>query len=211
MEVVVGASTIRPGEKNGKADALSHRLDPALEEGSDTPISIFKPGHLAAAERTNQLLVQILGQNGKVPTRGTDFAAGYELHSAEKITLKAKTRQAISTEIAILVPSGTCGRIAPRLGLALKHSMVIGAGVVDEDYRGPIKVILINHGNGDFVVKVEDRIVQLMLECIVLLDTEMVNSLPESTRGDKGFGRTGVSVVHPMVMAISIINVTAPR
>ena len=99
--------TYRPGEKNGKADALSRRTDPALVGGSNTAISIFKPGQLAAVERTNQLLVQILGQNGKVPTRGTEFAAGYDLYSAEEITLKAKTSQAISTEIAILVLSGT--------------------------------------------------------------------------------------------------------
>ena len=198
--------TYRPGEKNGKADALSRRTDPALEGGSDTPISMFKPGQLAAVERTNQLLVQILGQNGKVPTRSTEFAAGYDLYSAEEVTLKAKTRQAVSTEIAILVPSGTYGRIAPRSGLALNNSIEIGAGVVDEDYRGPIKVILINHGKDDFIVKVGDRIAQLVLECIVTPDTEMVNSLPESKKGDQGFGSTGVSVVHPRVMAISVIK-----
>ena len=150
--------TYRPGEKNGKADALSHRTDPALEGGSDTPISMFQPGQLAAVERTNQLLVQLLGQNGKVPTRRTEFTAGYDLYSAEKVTLKAKTRQAISTKIAIVVSSGTYGRITPRSGLALKHSIDIGAGVFDEDYRGPIKVIFINHGKDDFVGKVGDRI-----------------------------------------------------
>ena len=128
------------------------------------------------------------------------------LYSAEEITLKSKTRQAVSTEIAILVPSGIYSRIAPRSGLALKHSIDIGAGVVDEDYRGSIKVILINHGKDDLVVKIGDRIAQLVLECIVTPDTEMVNSLPGSTRGDKGFGRTGVSVVHPRVMAISVIK-----
>ena len=131
---------------------------------------MFKPGQLAAVERTNHLLVQLLGQNGKVPTRGTEFAAGYDLYSAEEITLKAKTIQAVSSEIAILVPSGTYGRIAPRSGLALKHSIDIGAGVVDEDYRSPIKVILINYSKDDFVVKVGDRIAQLVLECIVTPD-----------------------------------------
>ena len=185
---------------------LSRRTDPALEGGSNTTISMFKPGQLAAVERTNQLLVQILGQNGEVPTGGTEFAAGYDLYSVEEITLKAKTRQVISTEIAIVVPSGTYSHIAPRSGLALKHSIDIGAGVVDEDYGGPIKVILINHGKDDFVVKVGDRIAQLVLECIVTPDTQMVNSLPESMRGDKGFGSTRVSVVHPRVMAISVIK-----
>ena len=124
----------------------------------------------------------------------------------KRLPEKAQTRQAISTEIAILVPSGPYGRIAPRSGLALKHSIDIAAGVVDEDNRGPIKVIFINHGEDDFVVKAGDRIAQLVLECIVTPGTEMVNSLPESMRGDKGFGSTGVSVVHPRVMAISIIK-----
>ena len=87
--------TYRPGKKNSKADALSRRTDPAREVGSDTPLSMFKPPQLAAVERTNQLLVQILGQNGKVPTRGTEFVAGYDLYSTEEITLKAKTRQAV--------------------------------------------------------------------------------------------------------------------
>ena len=167
---------------------------------------MFKPGQLVAVERTNQLLVQILGQDGKVPTQGTEFATGYDLYSAEQITLKAKTRQAISTEIAILVPSGTYGRIVPRSGLALKHSIDMGAGVVDEDYRGPIKVVLINHSKDNFVVKVGDRIAQLVLECIVTPDTEMVNSLPESMKGDKGFRSTGISVVYPRVMGISVIK-----
>ena len=116
---------------------------------------MFKPRQLAPVERTNKLLVQILGQNVKVSTQGTEFAAGYDLYSSEEVTLKAKTRLAISIEIAILVPSGTYERIAPRSGLALKHSIDIGAGVVDEDYRGPIKVILINHGKDDFIVKSE--------------------------------------------------------
>ena len=77
---------------------------------------------------------------------------------------------------------------------------------MDEDYRGPIKVIFINHSKDDFLVKIGDRIGQLVLECIVTPDTEMVNSLPESTRGDTGFGSTGVSVVQPRVMAISVIK-----
>ena len=181
-------------------------MDPALGGGSNTPISMFKPGQLVPVKRTNQLLVQILEQNGKVSTQGTEFVAGYDLYSAKKVTLKAKTRQAVSTNIAMLVPSGTYRRITPRSGLAPKHSIDIGAGVVDEDYYGPIKVILINHDKDDFVVKVGDRIAQLVLECIVTPDTEMVNSLPESKKGDQGFGSTGVSVVHPRVMAISVIK-----
>ena len=94
---------------------------------------MFKTRQLAVIERTNQLLVPILGQNGKIPTGGIEFAAGYDLCSSEEITMKAKTRQAISTKIVILVPSGTHGRIAPLSGLTRQHSIDIGAGVLDED------------------------------------------------------------------------------
>ena len=78
------------GEKNGEADALSRRTDPALEGGSDTSISMFKAEQLEAIESTNQLLVQIVGQSGKVPTWGTEFVASYDLHSTEEITWRLK-------------------------------------------------------------------------------------------------------------------------
>ena len=150
--------TCCPCEKNCKADVLVCRTDPTLEGGSDSQISIFKPGQLVAVVRTNQLFIQILEQNSKVPTQGTEFAAGYDLYSAEEIILKAKTKQTISTEIAVLVPSGTYGRTDPRSELARKHSIDTGAGGVDEHHLDPIKAILINHGKDDFVVKVRDRI-----------------------------------------------------
>ena len=167
---------------------------------------MFKPGQLAPKERTNQLVVLILGHNGKVPTRGIEFGAGYDLYRAEEITLKPKSRQAIFTEIAILVPLGPYGHIAPTSGLALKHAIDIVAGVINEDYSGPIKVILINHRKDDFVVNIGDTIAQLGLKCIITPDTEIVNLLPGSTRSDKGFGSTGVSDVNLRVMAISVIK-----
>ena len=126
--------TYRPGDKNGKADALSRRTDPEFEGGSAPQISVFKPGQLAQIQRDNHLLVQLLSQNARVPTRGTVEAAGYDLYSAEHTVIPPHSRAKVSTEISILVTPGTYGRIAPRSGLAMKHSIDIAAGVLDADY-----------------------------------------------------------------------------
>ena len=150
--------TYRPGDKNSKADALSRRTDPKLEGGSAPQISMFKPGQLAQIQRDNRLLVQLLSQNATVPTRGTAEAAGYDLYSTEHTVIPPHSRVKVSTEISILVTSGTYGRIAPRSGLAMKHSIDIAAGVLDADYRGPVIVGLVNNSSIPFEVNVGDRI-----------------------------------------------------
>jgi dUTP pyrophosphatase len=83
------------------------------------------------------------------------------------------------------------GRIAPRSGLAAKHSIQTGAGVIDADYRGQVKVLLFNHGENDFEVKEGDRIAQLVLERIYTPEVVAVEELEESVRGAGGFGSTG--------------------
>lgn len=83
------------------------------------------------------------------------------------------------------------GRIAPRSGLAAKHSIDTGAGVIDADYRGPVKVILFNFSDKDFEVKTGDRIAQLILERIYNPEVVVVEKLQESVRGSGGFGSTG--------------------
>jgi len=87
----------------------------------------------------------------------------------------------------------TDGRIAPRSGLAAKHSIQTGAGVIDADYRGQVKVLLFNHGENDFEVKEGDRIAQLVLERIYTPEVVAVEELEESVRGAGGFGSTGQS------------------
>lgn len=86
-----------------------------------------------------------------LPTRGSALAAGYDLYSSETLTLPARGgRKVVQTGIRIKVPSGTYGRVAPRSGLAVKHGIDVGAGVVDEDYRGLLGVLLFNFGEEDF-------------------------------------------------------------
>lgn len=82
--------------------------------------------------------------------------------------------------------------VAPRSGLAWKHSIDVGAGVIDADYRGPLGVILFNHSDVDFEVKVGDRIAQLIIEKIMTPDVLEVDDLDSTTRGTGGFGSTGV-------------------
>src|SRR5437588_6061401 len=109
----------------------------------------------------------------------------------ELTTIPPNERMAISTGIAIATPPGTYARIAPRSGLAAKHSIEIGAGVIDQDYRGEIKVILINHSKYPYQVRPGDRIAQLILEKILLATPRKTEALDETTRGNRGFGSTG--------------------
>ncbi|GAA5934272.1 hypothetical protein JCM10213_003748 [Rhodosporidiobolus nylandii] len=146
------------------------------------------PSLTAAA---SSFLVQRLSEAAKLPVRGSALAAGYDLSSAEAKTVPAQGKALISTGLAIAVPEGTYGRIAPRSGLASKHMIDTGAGVIDADYRGEVKVLLFNHAKEDFQVNAGDRIAQLILERIVTPEPQEVASLGDTVRGAGGFGSTG--------------------
>lgn len=103
----------------------------------------------------------------------------------------ANGKAIVKTDLAIAIPENTYARIAPRSGLAVKHFIDVGAGVVDYDYRGNVGVVLFNHSDVDFTVKQSDRIAQLILENISMVPVEEVSELPSSERGDGGFGSTG--------------------
>jgi dUTP pyrophosphatase len=132
-----------------------------------------------------------LSETAQVPTRGSKLAAGYDLKSAYKVTVPARGSALVKTDIQIQLPTGTYGRVAPRSGLALKNKIDVGAGVIDEDYRGNVGVILFNHGDVDFEIEVGDRIAQLICEKIAYPEAVEVESLEDSERGEGGFGSTG--------------------
>ncbi len=113
--------------------------------------------------------------------------------SAYAGVVPARGRALLKTDIAIAVPAGTYGRVAPRSGLALKAGIDTGAGVIDADYRGNVGVILFNHSDTDFAVAAGDRIAQLILEAIVTPPVAAVDELDDTDRGADGFGSTGVS------------------
>lgn len=126
-----------------------------------------------------------------LPARGSAGAAGYDLASAEATIVPAGTRQLVSTGLSIALPAGVYGRVAPRSGLASKRAVDVGAGVVDQDYRGEVKVLLVNNGDGDLMVAVGDRIAQLILEKFEIADVVEVDELDVTERGAGGFGSTG--------------------
>lgn len=139
-----------------------------------------------------QLKVQLRGSNAKVPTKGSASAAGYDIYSAEKTVIPKRGQNLVSTEISITVPPGTYGRIAPRSGLAVKNGIQTGAGVIDRDYTGEVKIVLFNHSDKDLDINVGDRIAQLVLERIVEdASVVVVETLDETSRGAGGFGSTG--------------------
>jgi len=138
------------------------------------------------------LLIKRLSEFATLPTKGSKLAAGYDLYAAHDCTVKARGKDMVKTDIQIALPAGTYGRIAPRSGLAWKHSIDVGAGVVDEDYRGPVNVILFNFGDEDFQIKRGDRVAQLICEKIEQTQVREVDDLESTERGANGFGSTGV-------------------
>ncbi|XP_010539067.1 PREDICTED: deoxyuridine 5'-triphosphate nucleotidohydrolase [Tarenaya hassleriana] len=136
--------------------------------------------------------VKKLSDKAVVPKRASPLSAGYDLSSAMETKVPARGKALVPTDLSIAVPEGTYARIAPRSGLAWKHSIDVGAGVIDADYRGPVGVILFNHSDVDFEVKSGDRIAQLIIEKIVTPEVMEVEDLDSTVRGEGGFGSTGV-------------------
>ncbi|XP_055938205.1 deoxyuridine 5'-triphosphate nucleotidohydrolase-like [Argiope bruennichi] len=137
------------------------------------------------------LRIAKLSNNAKIPTKGSKLAAGYDLYSAYDYVVPPKGKVLAMTDIQIQVPPGHYGRVAPRSGLAVKNFIDVGAGVVDEDYRGNLGVVLFNFGSEEFKVNKGDRIAQLICEKISYPELEEVEALNDTERGDGGFGSTG--------------------
>lgn len=144
--------------------------------------------------RTMEVLkVKKLSERAQLPKKGSALAAGFDLCSACDMKIEAGGKAMVPTDLSIAVPSGTYGRVAPRSGLAVKNFIDVGAGVIDEDYRGPVNVVLFNFGKTDFEIKQGDRIAQLVLEKIAQAEVFECENLDETERGEGGFGSTGVS------------------
>jgi dUTP pyrophosphatase len=133
-----------------------------------------------------------------MPWKENDLEAGYDFSACltdvegMSVTIPAWGRKIISTGLAVAVPHGYYGRIAPRSGLAAKHGLDVGAGVVDETYRGLISIILFNLSDQPFTVHHGDRIAQMVIEKVGQTRMVLVDELPASSRGDRGFGSSGL-------------------
>ncbi|CEP15249.1 hypothetical protein [Parasitella parasitica] len=143
------------------------------------------------ATQSSKLLIKRLSEFAQLPTRGSAHAAGYDLYCARDNVIPAQGKALVDTDLSLAIPEGHYGRVAPRSGLASKHHIDTGAGVIDSDYRGPLKVLLFNFSKEDYKVAQGDRIAQLIIERISTPDIMEVESLEESVRGANGFGSTG--------------------
>jgi len=130
-----------------------------------------------------------------LPEYASEQAAGMDLHAAveESISLKPGEFKLIPTGIAIALPYGYEGQVRPRSGLALKNGITLlnSPGTIDADYRGEIKVILINLGNKSYTVNRGERIAQLVINNLTRANLKLVEKLPPSKRGKGGFGHSG--------------------
>ena len=150
-----------------------------------------------------KLLIKKLYPDALIPSYGSKGAAGLDLCAYGEYTIPARTRKLISTGISIQwMTSNDNGenekqedyyfRIAPRSGLSVKHCVEIGAGVVDSDYRGEVKICFVNNSDSSYSIAHGDKIAQGILEKIKHFDTiEIVDELVKTDRGDSGFGSTG--------------------
>ena len=128
----------------------------------------------------------------KIPTKGSRLAAGHDIYTLTDGTIPAQRQMLVDTGIAIGLPKGTYRGIAARRGLASKHGIAIGGGVIDADFRGEVKEILWNHGKNDYECKVGDRIAQLIVERIQTNKAIGVEQLVETEHGTKGFGSSDI-------------------
>lgn len=133
------------------------------------------------------------GEGLALPGYATAGAAGMDVLAAESLTLAPGARHAVATGFAVATPPGYEIQVRPRSGLALKHGISVPntPGTIDSDYRGELKVILINHGADDFAIARGDRIAQLVLAPVTLAVWDEVAELDETARGAGGFGSTG--------------------
>lgn len=138
--------------------------------------------------------IKILNPAAKVPVHAyNDGDAGVDLTSVTALTLKAGERALVATGIAIAIPRGYGGFVQPRSGLAAKFGITLtnSPGLIDSNYRGEVKVIIQNTGDKDFVIEKGSRIAQLVIVPVERAVFEEVDELPESERGDGGFGSSG--------------------
>jgi dUTP pyrophosphatase len=127
----------------------------------------------------------------RLPTRGSQFAAGLDLYSIESLAIAARGRALIHTGLAVAIPHGFYGRVAPRSGLAIKHGLDVLAGVIDSDYRGEILCALVNHGAEQVWIEAGMRVAQLVIESIATPEPVWSEDLSGTERGGGGFGSTG--------------------
>ena len=143
------------------------------------------------------LRVERLREDARVPVYATEGAAGLDLAAAldAPLVLPAGGRVSVPTGLALGLPPGTEGQVRPRSGLAARHGVTVlnAPGTIDEDFRGEVHVLLVNHGSEPFVIEPGFRIAQLVVAPVQRVTCEVVDALAPTARGTGGFGSTGLS------------------
>jgi dUTP pyrophosphatase len=159
--------------------------------------------------------IKLLDPNAKLPTRGSDFAAGYDLYTLDYYELKPGERHLYNTGVSTSMPNGYYGRIAPRSGLAYKKGIDVMAGVIDSDYRGAIGVLLVNLSTENWLPETGKPIAQMIFEQHGEVYFDVVDILPESNRGISGLGHKDTTTKKkeqldprklPMKTAVNIVE-----
>ena len=142
-----------------------------------------------------KILIKKTNKEVTTPKYKTDGSSGVDLSAflEKKVVIKPNSSELIPTGLQVAIPEEFEIQIRPRSGLAAKESIGVlnSPGTIDSDYRGELKIILFNHGNKDFIINNGDRIAQMVLVPILKMEFEEVDSLPDTIRGQGGFGSTG--------------------
>ena len=142
-----------------------------------------------------KVLIKKLSHKAQIPIYKTEGSSGMDLMALteDKIVIKPNKSALVPTGLSVAIPDDTEIQIRPRSGLAAKSSISVlnTPGTIDSDYRGEIKVILYNHGKEDFLINNKDRIAQMVLVPVIKMNLEETEDLPETIRGEGGFGSTG--------------------
>tara|TARA_B100002003_G_C13930695_1_gene452125 strand:- start:190 stop:627 length:438 start_codon:yes stop_codon:yes gene_type:complete len=143
-----------------------------------------------------KILVKKISQSAELPNYKTKGSSGMDLFACinDEVTINPGEKKLISTGISVAIPNNHEIQIRPRSGLAINNAISVlnTPGTIDSDYRGEIKVVLINHGKVTFKIKKNDRIAQMILSPISKAELKEVDELPETQRGEGGFGSTGI-------------------
>lgn len=132
-------------------------------------------------------------KNQVAPQYATPGSAGCDLIASEEVTLPPGKWMAVGTSLYLEIPRDYVAQVCPRSGLAMKHgiSVLNAPGIIDSDYRGEVKVLLVNHGSLRYTVKKGDRIAQLVFIPVVQVQMKLIDQLTVTDRGEGGFGSTG--------------------
>ena len=138
-----------------------------------------------------RLTFKRLDPRATLPSRGSSLSAGLDIYSIEELTIQPRARHLAHTGLAVAIPEGYYGRVAPRSGLASKHGLDVLAGVIDADYRGEIGCILYNTGDEAIHLAAQSKICQLIIEKIITPEAAWADDISDTERGSGGFGSTG--------------------